>query len=112
VVALCVVRQPPHADGDDERDDGSRDLRGQAEALLAEILRGQPAGSALRMSVKVVDTDREDPGRVLTGYAVEHGFDILVLGRHGEGGRSKKLGRVADMAAGACGVPVLLLSAK
>ncbi len=114
VVALCIVRRPPHDDGDDdhEQDDPGGELRQQAEALFGEIGRDQPAGSALRTSVKVVQTGGEDAGQVLAGYAVQHGFDILVLGRHGDGGRRKKLGRVADAAAGECGVPVLLLSAR
>jgi nucleotide-binding universal stress UspA family protein len=61
----------------------------------------------------MVYSDRDSPGQVVTAYAEEHGFDILVLGRHGDGARRKsRLGRVADRAAQDCLVPVLLLSAR
>lgn len=110
VVALCVVRQAPHADGDHEGNDESGRLREHAEAVFGELQRDRPLG--LRTSVKVIYADRDDPGRVVTDYAAQHGFDMIVLGRHGDGTRRKKLGRVADAAIEACGVPVLLLSAR
>ncbi|MGO9083097.1 MAG: universal stress protein [Streptosporangiaceae bacterium] len=45
-------------------------------------------------------------------YALEHGFDLLVIGRHGDGGlRHPRLGHVAEAAARNCKVPVLLVSA-
>jgi nucleotide-binding universal stress UspA family protein len=63
------------------------------------------------MSVQIVYTELESPARVVTDYAAEHGFDVLVLGRHGNGRRRKaRLGQVADHAAATCAVPVLLLS--
>jgi nucleotide-binding universal stress UspA family protein len=44
-------------------------------------------------------------------YATEHGFDLLVLGRHGDGGLlHRRLGHVAEAAARAGKLPVLLLS--
>ncbi len=112
VVALCVVRQPPHADGDHEGNEASGRLRQHAEAVFEELRRDQPSVPGVRTSVKVVYADRDDPGRVVTDYAAQHGFDMLVLGRHGDGARRKKLGRVADAAIEASGVPVLLLSAR
>jgi nucleotide-binding universal stress UspA family protein len=65
------------------------------------------------MSVQAVYSDHDAPGQVVTAYAEEHGFDILVLGRHGDGARRRsRLGRVADRAAQDCSAPVLLLSAR
>ena len=50
--------------------------------------------------------------RALCGYAAEHGFDLLVLGRHGDGGAlAGKLGHVAQAAVRTGTVPVLLMSA-
>ena len=64
------------------------------------------------MSVQVVFSDRESAGQVVSNYAAEHGFDILVLGRRGDGAHLRsRLGRVAGMAAQTCSIPVLLLSA-
>lgn len=111
VVALCVVPRALPAEGNGEGSDGAG-LRARAEALFGELARGQRPGSLVRMSVQVIHSDQASPGKVVTDYAREHGFDILVLGRHGDGARRKsKLGRVADHAAQECMVPVLLLSA-
>jgi nucleotide-binding universal stress UspA family protein len=114
VVALSVVRRAAPADGDDggDRDGEGRHLRQLAETLISDLRRELPSASAVRMSVQVVCTDRESPSQVVTAYAAEHGFDVLVLGRHGDGRRRKaRLGQVADQAVQACEVPVLLLSA-
>jgi len=48
----------------------------------------------------------------LCAYATEHAFDLLVLGRHGDGGVfHPRFGHVAKAAAMASPVPVLLVSA-
>ncbi len=110
VVALCVVAPGLHAEA---REAGGGRLRQQAEAILSELARGQPPGKTVRMSVQVVYSDDGSAGQVVSDYAEQHGFDILVLGRHGDGAhRKSRLGRVAGRAAQACSVPVLLLSAR
>ena len=49
----------------------------------------------------------------LCDFAAEHGFDLLVIGRHGDGGLTHpKLGRIAESAARSCSIPVLLVSAS
>lgn len=112
VVALCVVPRVLPAESDDQ-DGQSSGLRGHAEALLADLVRVQHTDLPVRTSVAVVYSDHDSPGHIVTEYAEQHGFDILVLGRHGDGARRKtRLGRVADQAAQACSVPVLLLSAR
>ena len=46
-------------------------------------------------------------------YAAEHGFDLLVIGRHGNGGLiHPKLGHIAESAARSCPFPVLLVNAS
>ena len=45
-------------------------------------------------------------------FASEHAFDLLVLGRHGQGGiLHPKLGHIAQETARIATVPVLLVSA-
>lgn len=114
VVALSVLtRQASRADGSEGQDGHARDISGLAESLLADIRRELPPGSSIRMTAHVVYADGQSPGRVVAEYAAEHGFDVLVLGRHGDGRRRKsRLGQVADCAVQACSVPVLLMSAK
>jgi nucleotide-binding universal stress UspA family protein len=44
-------------------------------------------------------------------YATEHGFDLLVIGRHGDGGFTHpRLGHIAEAAVRSCKVPLLLVS--
>ncbi len=51
--------------------------------------------------------------RSICDYADEHGFDLLVLGRNGDGGLlHHKLGHAAEAAAKSSRIPVLLLSAQ
>ena len=51
--------------------------------------------------------------RSLCDYAGEHGFDLLVLGRHGDGGLlHPRLGHTAEEAARRSPIPVLLVSAS
>jgi nucleotide-binding universal stress UspA family protein len=119
VVALSVVRHVTHADGDADGDAGTdgQPIRQRAETLFAELRRDLPPGSAVRLSVQVVSTDNDSPAQLVTEYATEHGFDVLVLGRHGDGRhgdgrRGRRLGQVADRAVQTCAVPVLLLSGR
>ena len=111
MVALSVVRRAAHADGDMDSGDDGKNIRERAEALIEELRRDLSPGSTVRMSMQVVCTDRDNAAEVVTEYAAEHGFDVLVLGRHGDGRRRKsRLGQVADRAVQSCPVPLLLLS--
>ena len=68
-----------------------------------------PGAARARVSLQIVEDG--DPARAVCDYAAEHGFDLLVLGRHGDGGvLHRRLGRVAETAARAGKLPVLLLS--
>lgn len=114
VVALSVIQRAPRADGDRDADpdgDGG-DIRQLAVTLFGELRRELPAGTTVRMNIQIVGIDDDSPAHVVTDYAAEHGFDVLVLGRHGDGRRRRaRLGQVADRAVQGCPVPVLLLNA-
>jgi len=111
LVVLCVVpRALPSGTGSLGSDGAG--LRVQAELLLGELALGAQPGNLAKDSVQVVSSGGDSPGNVVTDYAGEHAFDLLVLGRHGAGARRKSmLGRVAERAARACPVPVLLVAA-
>lgn len=85
VVALSVVRHAPHYEGEADQDSESAALRRLAEACFDELRRGASSSHEVRMSVQVVLSHGESAGQVVTDYAAAHGFDILVLGRHGDG---------------------------
>jgi nucleotide-binding universal stress UspA family protein len=114
LVALSVVSRPAsYADTSGERDGFSRDLSQRAEALFAALRREFPAGCSVRMTAHVEYADGRSAGQVVMDYAAEHGFDVLVLGRHGDGRRrASRLGQVAGCAVQSCPVPVLLMSAR
>jgi nucleotide-binding universal stress UspA family protein len=55
----------------------------------------------------------DHPDRSICDYAVEHGFELLVVGRHGFGGvMHPKLGHVSRAAVRNSKIPVLLVSAS
>jgi nucleotide-binding universal stress UspA family protein len=113
VAVMIVLRPSRHFEpaSDDDGDEATR-LQRLAESKFAEFRRAQPAAGALRTSVKTVVSGHDAVARVLSEYALAHGFGLLVLGRHGDRIlRRSHLGRVAGAAAESAGVPVLLVSA-
>jgi len=111
IAVLCVLPRALPPEGKSEGTHGGL-LLAQAEALLDELASNARPGILVRTSVDVAYSDGDGPGNVVTLYAQEQKFDVLVLGRHGSGSRGKSsLGRVADHAVRACSVPLLLVSA-
>lgn len=102
-----VLPTIPQTETANEQESERVAIRRRAEARF-ERMRGPTAG--VRMSLHMVEGT--EVGKTVCAYAAEHGFDLLVLGRHGNGGRLRaRLGRVAETAARDSAVPVLLLSA-
>ena len=110
VVALSVHAAALHreASNDEATETSAQANRMQAtfEATRAAIARNP----AVRIDLHTAN-GRDVAGSVCD-YAAEHGFDLLVVGRHGEGGlMHPKLGHIAESAARSCKIPVLLVSA-
>jgi nucleotide-binding universal stress UspA family protein len=111
VVALAVLTAPVHQEA---ANDGQAETSGQAHRVQAafdvareSVTKSHPA----KVTLHTVQA-RHAQGPVCD-YAVEHGFDLLVVGRHGDGGLvHPKLGHVAETAAKTCKIPVLLVSAS
>ena len=110
VIALAIVPSPPHLEEEP----------GQAGAEAASGTHMHRAFEATRTAIAAMLPTRislhteegRHAARSLCDHATEHGFDLLVLGRHGDGGvLHPKLGHVAEAAARASRVPVLLVSA-
>jgi nucleotide-binding universal stress UspA family protein len=111
VVALAVLRQEAHPEASDDGEDGPPAIARLAEAQFEQLRRRMPA-SQVRLTAHVIVDGRSNAGQAVCDYAEAHGFDLVVLGRRGEaGGRSSRLGRVADEAAQRSRVPLLLLGA-
>jgi len=110
VVALVVLPPAWHTETAQERSANEiaarQRVRSPFERLRAEL--------AALCSARIDLQFAEDPNipQALCRYATEHGFDLLVLGRHGEGGATaRKLGHVADSAVRSGGIPLLLATA-
>ncbi len=110
VVALAVLPGAPATEVAEEHRDDLAAFKRRAEERFTQARRDASSRN-VRISLHVVE-DRQ-VGRAVCKYADEHGFDLLVLGRHGEGGAlHPRLGRVAEAAARASTLPVLLVSVR
>jgi nucleotide-binding universal stress UspA family protein len=109
VVALTVLPERAHVE-----DSQSCAEAGEAERVRQDFARTRAALQATsRARIDLHTAAGRQVARSLCEYAIEHGFDLLVLGRHGDGGLlHPRLGRVAAEAAKASEVPVLLIGAR
>ena len=111
VVALAVIRPAPHTE---DRDEGAADLAGRrqdAERSFAKARDAFDDASRARVSLKFAEST--DAARTLCEYAELHGYDLIVLGRHGLGGvLHPRLGHVAETAAKKSTIPLLLLTGR
>jgi nucleotide-binding universal stress UspA family protein len=106
VVALAVLKAASRFEAKDE-DLSARAAIGNLADEQFERAR-QTAPHGVRMSLRIVENERIGP--TVCAYATEHGFDLLVVGRHGDGGLlHPRLGRVAEAAVRGCPIPVLLV---
>ncbi len=110
VVALAVLPPAWHTETAQERSANETAARERARAPFERLHAELAALCNARIDLQFAE-DRNIP-QALCSYAAEHGFDLLVLGRHGEGGAAAgKLGHVADSAGRTGGIPLLLVSA-
>jgi nucleotide-binding universal stress UspA family protein len=109
VIALAVLTTPA---GQEATDDGPTGAAAQVHRVQATFETARE--SIIKVNQVKIDLHtiqaRHAP-RPVCDYAAEHGFDLLVVGRHGDGGLiHPKLGHVAETAAKDCKIPVLLVS--
>jgi nucleotide-binding universal stress UspA family protein len=106
VVAFTVLApQPPHEDPQDDEPEAARRTRDAFEAA-----RGTLGATPVPVTLETAQ-GRQVP-KSICEFAAEHGFDLLVLGRHGQGGiLHPKLGHIAQETARIARLPVLLVSA-
>jgi nucleotide-binding universal stress UspA family protein len=111
VVALTVLPERAHVEGRQSQPGAEP---GAADRVRQNFARARAALQATsRARIDLHTAAGRQVARSLCGYATEHGFDLLVLGRHGDGGLlHPRLGRVAAEAAKASEVPVLLVGAR
>lgn len=111
VVALSVLATAAHREA---AQDQAAELSAQVRRLETtfETTRTSIA-KASRVRINLHTSESRHVAGSVCDYAAEHGFDLLVVGRHGEGGLiHPKLGHIAESAARSCRIPVLLVSAS
>jgi nucleotide-binding universal stress UspA family protein len=111
VVAYSVLPTPPHVEA--WRDDAG-DLPGPTRRVFEAFEAAKDAIAAstpVRITLHTCQDRRV--AESICSYASEHDFDLLVIGRHGDGGLlHPKLGHIAQVAAQESTVPVLLIGAR
>ena len=81
-----------------------------AEATFEATRASIAKTSAVRIDLHTAE--RRHVAGSVCDYAADHGFDLLVIGRHGDGGLvHAKLGHIAESAAPSCKIPLLLVGA-
>jgi nucleotide-binding universal stress UspA family protein len=107
VVVLSVLKPAPRTEDAAEGDADFRERRRFAEESFAKASEGLPGALRERISLRFAESG--DAADTVCEYARLHGFDLLVLGRHGAGGvLHPRLGHVAATAARKSSLPVLL----
>ena len=107
VVAFAVLPPSPPRE---TRDDGPGTSAAQHARDAFELARDSLGTRSVPVTLETAE-GRQVP-KFICQFASEHAFDLLVLGRHGQGGiLHPKLGRIAQETARIARVPVLLVSA-
>ena len=112
VVALAVLRPVPRGEGgEEERAAEMARHRHQAEESFGRARDTLPGAARARVTLEFAESP--DAARTLCEYADAHVFELLVLGRHGNGGvLHPRLGHVAETVAKKSGLPLLLLGGQ
>jgi nucleotide-binding universal stress UspA family protein len=107
VVALAVLPSSPPRE---TRDDGPGTSAAQHARDAFELARDSLGTRSVPVTLET--TEGRQASKSICEFAAEHAFDLLVLGRHGQGGiLHPKLGHIAQETARIARVPVLLVSA-
>lgn len=105
VRVLVVVRPPAHAETPEELEQAEAAERQSLSMGLAGI--GHAGAAAIDLDIQVVFAD--DPASAIAEYAEEHGFDLVVVGRHGrEQGMHRGIGHQLDELLKRADLPVLV----
>jgi nucleotide-binding universal stress UspA family protein len=109
VIALAVLPRARHLE--QEPGPAGTDADGGHARQTFEVTRSAIAAT-VPARISLHTEEGRDAARALCDHAAEHGFDLMVLGRHGDGGvLHARLGHVAEAAARASRIPILLVGA-
>lgn len=107
VVALAVLPSTPHVETDGERE---RELASVRQRVEERFQEQRAALDGLETELRLDVLESQDQATALREYAGKHGFDLVVVGRHGEGGvLHPKLGHVSTAVVQSGPMPVLVV---
>ncbi len=108
VVAFAVLPPSPPREASDDGPGTPAAVQHARDAF--ELARDTLGAKSVPVTLETAQ-GRHVP-KSICEFAAQHGFDLLVLGRHGQGGiLHPKLGHIAQETARIARVPVLLVSA-
>jgi nucleotide-binding universal stress UspA family protein len=111
VVVLAVLKRHPHAEAMDEAEE---EVAARCDELASEIeAAAKDSGIACSNGVRSETVVADDPASALGRYAAEHGFDLLVVGRHGiDRALHPRVGGVTEHQVRYSPCPVLVVSSR
>ena len=108
VVALAVLNPAPQTEDVAEGTADLSERQRYAQDSFARARDSLPTVQQARVTFRFLESG--DASRAVPDYVRQHGFDLLVIGRHGTGGvLHPRLGRVASAATKDNQLTVLLL---
>jgi nucleotide-binding universal stress UspA family protein len=111
VVVLAVLKRPSHAEAADE---AAEEMAARRREVVAEMAAESQHGTipgTVRLRHEVVEADH--PAAALDAYVREHGFDLVVLGRHGiDRAVHPHVGGVTESQVRHSGCPVMVVGAN
>lgn len=111
MVALSVQPAAPNREAAKDAPEESAGQARRIQAIFDTTRETLARNSTVRIDLHTAQSRHTADS--ICDYAAEHGFDLLVVGRHGDGGLTHpKVGHIAESAARSCKVPVLLISAR
>ena len=104
-VSVAIVASASHGETDEDRESAFDAEVAPIRASVDQLLAGSEQA---RCTIHVIKGDR--PAEALSAYVESHGYDLLVVGRHGRDHAAHGgLGRVAHELADKATCPLLLI---
>jgi nucleotide-binding universal stress UspA family protein len=108
VVVLAVLKRPSRAEAADEAAEDSAHRRSEVVDEMRTEARHEGAATTVRLRHEVIEADQTAPA--FDAYAREHGFDLVVVGRHGlDRAVHPRIGGVSEHQVRHGGCPVMVV---
>ncbi|MGO8722298.1 MAG: universal stress protein [Acidimicrobiales bacterium] len=111
VVVLAVLNRSSHGDATNEVTEEMADRRRESVAEMTAEARNDGFPASVRVRYQVIEA--EHTASTLEAYVREHGFDLVVVGRHGiDRAMHPNIGGVTEHQVRHCPCPVIVVPAE